>query len=43
MLRMAGKCIRHGMCLAVHRYEKRNNKYMRDYDPNKELTTDMDE
>ena len=29
---MVEKGIRGGICLAIHRYEKVNNKYMKDYD-----------
>ena len=33
---MVEKGIRGGMCRAVHRYVKANNKYMKNYDENKE-------
>ena len=36
MLLMVGKGIRGGICHAVHRYAKANNKYMKRYDKNKE-------
>ena len=36
MLLMAEKEIREGICHAIHRYAKANNKYMKDYDQNKE-------
>ena len=36
MLLMVEKEIRGGICHAIHRYEKANNKYMKDYDKNKE-------
>ena len=35
MLLMVEKAIRGGTCHAIHRYEKPNNKYMKDYDKNK--------
>ena len=35
MLMMFGDGIRGGMCQAVHRYYKANNKYMKNYDENK--------
>ena len=38
MLFMVEKQIRGGICHAVHRYTKANNKYMKDYDKNKELS-----
>ena len=36
MLLMAEKLIRGGICYAIHRYAKANNKYMKNYDKNKE-------
>ena len=36
MLLMVEKGIRGGVCHAIHRYPKANNKYMKDYDKNKE-------
>ena len=33
---MAEKGVRGGICHAIHRCEKANNKYMKDYDENKE-------
>ena len=36
MLLMAEKGIRDGICHAIHRYAKANNKQMKDYDKNKE-------
>ena len=33
---MVEKPARGGICLAIHRYAKANNKYMQDYDQNKE-------
>ena len=36
MLLMIEKCIREGICHVIHRYAKTNNKYMKDYDRNKE-------
>ena len=36
MLLMVEKRIRGGICHAMHRYAKENNKYMKNYDKNKE-------
>ena len=36
MLLMVEKGIRDGICHAIHSYAKANNKYMKDYDKNKE-------
>ena len=36
MLLTVGKGIRGGICHSIHRYAKGNNKYMKDYDKNKE-------
>ena len=33
---MVEKGIRGGICHAIHQYVKANNKYMKDYDKNKE-------
>ena len=33
---MVEKGIRGGICHAIYRYAKPNNKYMKDYDKNKE-------
>ena len=35
---MVGKGIRGGIWHAIHRYAKANNKYMKNYDKNKELS-----
>ena len=37
MLLMVKKGVRGGMCHSIYRYAKANNKYMRDYDKNKEI------
>ena len=36
MLLMVQKGIRGGICNAIHHYAKANNKYMKNYDKNKE-------
>ena len=36
MLLMVVKRIRRGICHAIHQYAKANNKYMKEYDQNKE-------
>ena len=36
MLLMVEKGIRGGICLSIYRYAKANNKYMKDFDKNKE-------
>ena len=36
MLLMVGKGIRRGICHAIYRYEKANNKYMKNYDEKEE-------
>ena len=36
MLLMVEKGIRGGICHAIHRYTKANNKYMKDYDKTKD-------
>ena len=36
MLLMVEKEIRGGICQVIHHYAKRNNKYLKDYDKNKE-------
>ena len=38
MLLMVEKGIGGGICHAIYRYAKANNKYMKDYDKNKELS-----
>ena len=38
MLLIVEKGIRGGICHAIHRYAKANNKYMKNYDKNKELS-----
>ena len=37
MLLIIEKGIRVGICPVIHRYRRANDKYMDDYDPNKEL------
>ena len=37
MLLMVQKGIRRGICHSIYRYAKSVNKYMKDYDENKEL------
>ena len=36
MLLMVGKDIRGRICHAIHRYAKANDKYIKDYDKNRE-------
>ena len=36
VLLMVGKRIRGGMCHAIHQYARANNKYVKNYDKNKE-------
>ena len=36
MLLMVERAISGGICNSIHRYAKANNKYMKDYDKNKE-------
>ena len=38
MLLIVEKSIRGGKCHAIHRYAKANNKYMKYFDKNKELS-----
>ena len=38
MLLMVEKGIRGGICHSIYQYAKANNKYMKDYDKNKELS-----
>ena len=38
MLIMVGKGIRGGIFHSIYQYAKANNKYMKDYDKNKELS-----
>ena len=35
---MIEKVLREGICHSIYRYAKANNKYMKDYDKNKELS-----
>ena len=37
MLLMVEKGIRGGICHSIYQYTKANNKYMKDYNKNKEL------
>ena len=37
MLLMVEKGVRRGICHAIHRYAKANNKYMKNYDENEDL------
>ena len=37
---MVEKGIRGGICHAIHRYAKANNKYMKNYDKNQKLPVD---
>ena len=39
MVLLVQKSIRDRICHAIHRYAKSNNKYMTDYDKNKESWT----
>ena len=39
MLLMVKKTIGAGICHAIHWYAKTNNKYMKDYDKNKKLSS----
>ena len=41
MLLMVKKGIRSGICHAIHRYAKANNKSMKNYDKNKESLNSM--
>ena len=36
MLLIVEKVVREGICNTIHQYAKANNKYMNDYDKNKE-------
>ena len=38
MLSMEEEGIRGGICHSIHRYAKANNKYMNNYDENKEYS-----
>ena len=38
MLSLVEKGIRGGICHAIHWYAKANNKYVKEYDDNKELS-----
>ena len=38
MLWMIEKGIRGGICHSIYQYAKANNKYLKDYDKNKELS-----
>ena len=41
MLLMVEKGIKRGMCHSIYQYAKANNKYMKDYDKNKELSNNQ--
>ena len=38
IMKMVEKCIRGGMCQATYRYAKANNKYIKNYDINQEVS-----
>ena len=38
MLLMIEKCMRGGICHSIYRYGKANDKYMKHYDKNKEMS-----
>ena len=42
MLLMVEKGIRGGICCSIYRYAKANNKYMKDYNKNKECLQHWD-
>ena len=39
MLLMVEKGVRGGICHSIYQYAKANNKYMKDYDKNKETSS----